>query len=210
MLKAILSIFVLSLAPTCAATIFTGSAAFNAAIAGFTQTTEDYSSGVVALQTISNGETINGVTYDFSLVAPATQGIVDNQFNSFTGLSLGVDRTAIDPFLTFFFGADGDTVTLTFAQPILAFGVFFNANPNTGLYGFTTGIDNAFSDSAAYDTNTFVFAGLLADAPFSSVTLSGASSFNVPAFIMANPVPEPTTFALIGAGVATLAFFRRR
>jgi hypothetical protein len=72
--------------------------------------------------------------------------------------------------------------------------------------------------SASYDTSTFVFDGLISSTAFSSITLTSTSaaagSFNVPEVLFgaapASTVPEPLTASILGAGLAGLAFLRRR
>ena len=114
-----------------------------------------------------------------------------------------------------------DILTFTFAAPTLAFAIDFNTFANTvGAYVATTNLGdvvgsvfNAFPGAA-----TGEFLGFRSDMAFSSVTLRGASA-NIAAYgldtlryarAVATPVPEPTTFALLGIGLAALGCFGRR
>jgi hypothetical protein len=196
-----------------AATItYTSSAAFNAAIAGH-QTVEDFSSGLAG-QTIANGGVFNGNTYT-TTGGPVLDGtIITNQFNSFSGLSLGGNQ--FNGAAQFFFS--GDSVTVTFAAPVYAAGVFFNVNANSGDFVLTAAGGTASTGGAVYDISTFVFAGLVSDTSFTSATFyssdggTSTASYNIPAIITATAaVPEPATWAMMLVGFGGLgATLRRR
>ena len=114
---------------------------------------EDYG-GLSAGTVIAPGSTLDGITYtSFNLGSSTTQaGIISNQFNSFTGVSLGADQ--FNDAAEFFLG--GNSFDISFA-PTYAIGVFFNVNANSGTFGILTPADNASTGSASYDTSTFVF-----------------------------------------------------
>jgi hypothetical protein len=128
-----------------------------------------------------------------------------NQFNSFSGNSL-VGNTPGDGF---FLGQD--SVTITFAAPVNAFGIFFNADANTGGYGFETSVGATSTGSTTFDSTGFVFAGLLStDTTFSSVTflsLGQEGSYAVPELIVATAasVPEPSSLILASLGLCCCA-----
>jgi hypothetical protein len=175
---------------------FTSSAAFNAAIAGYSTSVENYS-GFTAGTLINAGDTFDGLTYSAFTPGPSGTllgGIITNQFNNFSGLSLGGNQSTG---AQFFFG--GDSATVTFATPVNAFALFFNVNLNSGNYGFTTSVGSATTGSASYDTDTFVFAGLVSTTLFTSATFfstdDALGSYNIPEIITAT-VPEPSTLAL--------------
>ena len=207
--------FIFTAAPALAAVVtYTSSSAFNAAASGIPLTVENYSTGFDT-ELISNGGTFHGLTYSFTSgpSGTLTGGIITNEFNSFTGLSLGGHQSGG---AEFFFG--GDSVTIAFANPVNAVGAFFNVNANSGNYDLASAVGTAAVGSASYDTSSFVFDGLISTAAFSSVTLSSTSStlgsYNVPEVELgASPttrVPEPGTLALLGAGLAGAAAMRRR
>ena len=192
-------------------TVYNNSAAFNAAIAGH-QHVEDFSSGTAG-QTIANGGSFNGATYTATGGASLSGTIITNQFNSFSGLSLGGNNSPAQ----FFFG--GDSVTVTFAAPVYAVGVFFNVKMNSGNFVLTAAGGTASSDSSVYDTSTFVFDGLVSDTNFTSATFFSAdggadtASYNIPEIITAaaGVVPEPATWAMMLMGLGGLgAMLRRR
>jgi hypothetical protein len=82
--------------------------------------------------------------------------------------------------------------------------MFFNVLLNSGSYGFfTSSRDSAFTSSATYDSSTFVFAGLVSDAPFSSISFNSTGpngSFSVPEVVLVM-VPEPATLGLLAGGL---------
>ena len=185
-------------------TVYTSSADFLSAIGGLSATTEDYSSGFFDTEPIPNGFSAHGITYtNFNLTQGATQGIITSLYNSFSGLSLGADHTDLGPQYTYFLPTEG--ATISFAQPVTAFGMFFNVNLSTGQYGFNYAGGSAYTDSASYDQSTFVFVGVVADNPFSSITFNsldaGLGSYNVPEMIYATSVPEPSSIVLLGTSL---------
>jgi len=197
---------------------FTSSAAFTAAAAGIPLTVENYSTGVAG-ETIANGGTFDGLTYTFAAGPSGTLlgGIITNQFNSFSGLSLGGSQSGGQQF---FFG--GDSVTVTFPSPINAIGAFFNVNMNSGNYVLAISAGSVSTGSATYDTPlplTFVFDGLISTTPFTSATFSSTNtslgSFNIPEiqFGAAAPaVPEPSSLTLLCTALAagSAMWWRRR
>lgn len=190
-------------------TTFTSSAAFSAATAGDVLTVEQYASGTAG-QTIGNGGSFNGLTYNF-IAGPSgtlSGGIITDQFNSFSGLSLGGDQSGA---AQFFFG--GDSFTVTFPVPIKAVGIFFNVNANSGNFDVNTPVGNVSTGSAVYDTSTFVFAGLVSTDAFSTITVfsedAALGSYNIPEIEFA-PTPLPATLPLFATGLAGLGWLTRR
>jgi hypothetical protein len=186
-------------------TTYTNSTDFAAAILGDSTFVEDYGS-LSAGTTIGVGQTVDGITYTAFTPGPSGTlrgGIITDRYSGFTPVSLGGDQSTGDQFFK-----GGDSVTMTFASPVNAFGIFFNVNVNSGDYGFTTSVGTATTGSDSYDLGTFVFAGLVStDTPFSSVTFYSTEaifgSYNVPAIVTA-VVPEPSSLLL---GTVALAAF---
>ena len=184
---------------------YTSSSAFLAAASAPADDFRNFTNG----QNISSGETaLDGLTYSaFVLTLGATQLDITNLYNSFSGLSLGANHLTQGSNQTFFYGGEGATVS--FGIPITAFGIFFNVNPNSGTFGFSTSAGSASTGSASYDTSTFVFAGLTSTTPFSSITFSstgGSAVYNVPEYLIGyTSGPEPATFGITLAGALLLA-----
>jgi hypothetical protein len=194
---------------------YTSSTAFEAALAGAPTLVENYGT-FTAGTLIAPGSTFDGITYTiFNLGASTTQeGIISNQFNSFSGVSLGADQN--NGAAQFFF--DGNSFDINFASTF-AIGVFFNVNQNSGTFGIVSPVGNASTGSASYDTSTFVFAGLISTTPFTSAEIfsnsggAGTASYNIPEMILAPAsVPEPAaiTMTALGAGFLTALLLRQR
>lgn len=194
---------------------YTSSAAFEAALGSAPTLVENYNS-FIAGNLIAPGSTFDGITYTtFNLGASSTQqGIITNQFNSFSGLSLGANQN--NGAAQFFF--DGNSLDISFA-PTLAIGVFFNVNQNSGTFGIHSLVGDASTGSAAYDTSTFVFAGLISTTPFTSAEIfsnsggGGTASFNIPEIILAQtstPEAATSTMTALGAGFLMALLLRRR
>lgn len=174
---------------------------------------EDYASGVAG-ETIANGATFDGLTYSFTAgpVGTLQGGIITDQFNSLTGLSLGGNQSNG---AQFFFG--GDSVTISFPSPISAVGVFFNVNLNSGGYELDTPVGSVTTDSTVYDSNTFVFDGLISSTPFQTITFFSndtLGSYNIPDIVVGvavPPVPEPSSLAMLfGPVLAVFGIMQRR
>lgn len=209
-------LFLTSSAALASTVTYTSSTAFEAALTGAPTLVENYGT-FTADQLIAGGSTYDGITYtSFNLGSSTTQeGIISNQFNSFSGLSLGADQN--NGAAQFFF--DGNSFDISFASTY-AIGVFFNVNKNSGTFGVDTSVGDASTGSASYDTSTFVFAGLISTTPFTSAEIfstsggSGTASYNIPELILAQtstPEPAARTTTALGVGLlAALLFLRQR
>lgn len=189
---------------------YTSSADFLAALGSAPTLVENYAA-FTNKEDIAPGSTFDGITYTAFHLTAGTNGIISNQFNSFSGLSFGANQS--NDAAEFFF--DGDSFNISFA-PTNAIGLFFNVNLGSGTFGLTTPGGDASTGSGSYDTSTFVFAGLISTTPFTSATISsssggaGTASYSIPEIIL-NQVPEPSTTALLmGAGAIALGCRRRR
>jgi hypothetical protein len=186
---------------------FKSSAAFNAATAGETVFVENYAAGTAG-QIIANPGSFNGLSYSFT---GPIDGIITDQFDSFSGLSLGGNQSGG---AQFFFA--GDSVTVTFPKPVTAAAAFFNVNLNSGDFNLNTGVGDVSTDSTIYDTSTFVFDGITSTTPFSSITLISSNNFiasyNIPEieFVTATPVPVPAALPLFTSGLGALWFVAGR
>ena len=192
-----------------ASTTYTSSAAFNAATSGLS--VEDYGA-YAAGQLIANGGSLGALTYSFN-TASGLGGVVTNDYNSVTGLSLAAKQSS-GPLngLDFFYSNEGFTVTLPSA--VRAFGIFANVNLPTGLSLLTSGGDSAQTTVTAYDQSTFGFLGIVSSTPFNAVTFLTDNSANIPEieYGAAAGVPEPASWALMigGLGLTGVALRHRR
>jgi len=206
--------FLLTLAlDASAATItYTSSAAFFAALAGGTVTTETYE-GLPLNSIIPDGTTVDNITYN-SFPAGA-DGRVTNEFGAIGTQSLALIRPG-GP--NFFINNEGMTVTFPFA--VNSVGIFFNVGVSpVNTLQVLTAVGNA-GNGPVYDQATLYFVGLISDsATFNSATFQGVTGittgFNLDNLsygntVVAAAVPEPTALLLFGTGVLLLIRSRRR
>ena len=210
---------------------YSSSAAFEAAVQGNQQKVENYSTlplGTV----IDNGQTIDGITYSNFLfqaqqnvtVPPTTSGIIANGFDSSPLNSLAANHSYMGSQRFFL---SGDSLIVSFAQPIMGLGVFFNTQLNSGFLGFETNfsldssspgpISPVFTNSATYDQGTEVFAGFVSSQPFYTAYLLeiGDSAFanggyTIPEIVTLQEVsglgvPEPSTWLLFAVSLTLVA-----
>jgi PEP-CTERM motif len=187
------------------ATTFTSSLAFNSATTGLTvENYGAYSAGTA----VPSGSTLGALTYTFNTAA-GLGGLITNQFNSFTGESLGAAQSGGQQF---FFG--GDAFTVTFPTAVTAVGIFANVNLGTS-FSLATPTVSLSNTVNTYDTSTFGFFGITSSTPFTSATftsLDANSTFNIPEieFGSVAAVPEPSTWAMMILGFCGVGFLAYR
>jgi len=204
---AVVSLLIIPVA-TAAVTAFTSSGVYAASSSG--NIIEDFG-GLDLGTVIAEGDTVDQIVYTSFTAGSSGEllgGVIQDVFNSFSGLSLGGLQSDGSEF---FFGQDSFSVMLP--VPVTGFGAFFNVNLSSGSYLLNTPVGNVLTGSATYDSQTFVFAGLTSTVPFQRVTLSstdGIGSYNIAELEYAPAVatPEPGFFPLLAA-VAVLALISR-
>jgi hypothetical protein len=215
---------------------FTNFEAFRAAVGGGPLTIEGYE-GLAPNTLIPGGTVLNGVAYNFSpptLGGSQGQGRIDDQLVAF-GQSLAIFRTTTSPAFgqeppleSFFY--PGESVTVTFPNPVNAVGVFFNAEPSAtgpGEMFVSTALGTAFNggdNTAVFGspneiTPTLYFVGLISTTgTFTSATIGSIDTgvnggFNLDnlSFGVAQvaEIPEPATLAVF-AGLLTAGGLARR
>lgn len=198
-----------------AATVFTSSAAFHAALGAAPTTVEGFET-YPANSPIPGFSILNGISYD---AFPAgTIGRIDSFYNRFDNQSLALERDGVLGTVDFF--NPGDGLALSFTTPVYAFGLFFNvglpASPSPNFLTITTPAGLAASDGSGYDTSTFVFLGLVSNVPFSSAVIGSSialpTGFNLDNLTYTTtPIPEPAGAVAVGAlALAGVGFLRRR
>jgi hypothetical protein len=177
------------------ATVYTSSAAFQAATSALT--IEDYGS-YAAGTLVPDGSTLGALTYAFNTGA-GLGGVVTDLYSSFSGGSLAAKQLpgALSD-ADFFYRSEGFTVV--FPTAITALGIFSNDNNPVELT-LATASGHVTRSYTVYDTMTFDFIGVTSAAPFTTATFT-SSSFNIPEieYGVASAVPELATWAMMILG----------
>jgi len=203
---------------------FTSSTAFSAAIAGMSGvTTANFDADAVG--NIAQGATVDGITFTSTINGGAGSLAIANLFNTTSGTNyLGSD----DPTTAALFG--GDSITMTFASPVNALGLFIIGGPYTdGDFTLASIAATALSSSTLEQTlpdgGEVIFLGITSATGFSSATLSlsltAGELWNVDDITTAGgtsntgggggtPVPEPGTLAMLLAGLCACTYFSCR
>jgi len=178
---------------------YTDSNAFFAAVAGLGANLENWSElpdGTILT-------TYKGVTY--------TPGAGGDQAITVNSLSyICNDCTEGLGGTTFGYFAPSETMTFTFAGSTRAFGIDINTFATGADYTLSTNTGSTaasgYDPFPGYSTGEFV--GLVASAPFRTVTITPSGSFS---YTLDNLVstPEPSYFLLIGAVLPILALVRK-
>lgn len=129
-------------------------------------TTESFSSFP---KFVESRESVNGVRIETSGGAYPEGVSVVEKYNSFTSYSLARAERGFN---------EGDTLRLTFSEPIHAFGVYINTvlEKRYVLTGVGTEIYRAeTSFDTPYDTKTFQFLGIVSDTPLNTIVLTGGA-----------------------------------
>ncbi|HJV63002.1 MAG TPA: PEP-CTERM sorting domain-containing protein [Albitalea sp.] len=201
-----------------ALTAFTSRSAFDAAISGLAAVqTEDFE-GLSAGTTFASGAGANGLTYSYAIPGYSLQ--VSDTFGTTSGVNyLGLDN----PDTAFYLG---DSFTIGFGRTVQAVGLYLitGSDAQAGDLQLSVASGSVFNsatpDTLVSDGQAF-FLGLVESDPgqgFTTATVSGIPSgdaflaFSADDITSAtvSAVPEPSSWALMGAGLGLLAWCRRR
>ena len=196
-------------------TSYTTESSFLAALPGPASTLdfEGTASGTI----INSGDTLNGISFTYSIGPPPVDMAVVSDFETTSGTNyLGLD----DPGNFNLFIA-GDTFSLTFDNPVNAVGMYVVGGEPlfTNDIELVTGAGSAFNsdvvDVAFGDGGLAYYIGLVSDQSFTTASIQfdplaeGASLYSVDDITTA-VVPLPGALWLFGSGLAGLLISRRK
>jgi len=198
---------------------YTSSAAFNAAISGMSDiTTANFDSDPT--EYIAEGATADGITFNYNINGGADSLAIVSTAEFFDTTSEPNYLGSNDPTTGAFF--PGDSITMSFSSPVNALGMFIIGGPyNDGDFTLASSTASALSSSVLEETlgdgGQVIFLGISSATSFSSATISLNASagelWNLDDITSAvgstrtppPPAPEPSSFALLVAGLALCA-----
>jgi uncharacterized repeat protein (TIGR01451 family) len=169
---------------------YTEPGAFKDAIQGLVPTTVTFDN-LGLNQTLANGTTLSGATFNFT--AAGFPGVATNAFLATSppqtlGVNRGVCTTPYSGLNCWFFFT-GESVTVTFSQPVKAIGAFFSVNAGAAtlqeFITISTPVGTAKSHNAlpagsyGFPAYTLRYVGLVSEVPFSTATFSVTGSFGM-------------------------------
>jgi hypothetical protein len=190
---------------------FTNSAAFHAAAASFGPTVTANFDDLVSGTIIPQGGTADGITFHYNIFNGAQLLEISNVFDTTSPPNyLGSNDPGTFAFLP------GDSITMSFASPTNALGMFIILNGTPMADDFTLNIGSAQASSST-DLQSFpalnglvLFLGITSATDFSSATISmsnNAANYNWNLDDVSRTTPEPGSLLLLATGLA--AFVRR-
>ena len=196
---------------------YTTSASFNAAISGMSNvTTANFDSDTVG--NIAQGQIVDGITFNYNIDGGTGSLAIVSSLDYFDTTSPPNYLGSNDPTTAALF--PGDSITMSFASPINALGLYIIGGPySPGDFTLTSSTATALSSNVLEETlgdgGQVIFLGITSSSSFSSATLSLNSSagelWNVDDITTAQgspstqPVPEPGTLGLLLSGLAAAA-----
>jgi len=195
---------------------FTSSASFSTAIAGMSGiTTANFDSDPTG--NIAQGATVDGIIFNYNINGGAGSLAIANAFDTTSPKNYLGSNDATTGAL---FG--GDSITMGFASPVNALGLFIIGGPYTAgdftlAGGAATAVSTTVLESTLGDGGQVIFLGITSTTSFSSAMLSldksAGETWTVDDITTAvgtpgggtPTVPEPSTLALMAVGLAVCA-----
>lgn len=215
------ALVILFAAPTFADS-YTTSASFGTAISGMTATTANFDSDTPG--NIAEGQTVDGIQFNYSIAGGTDSLAIVSSLDYFQTTSDPNYLGSNDLTTAALFG--GDSITMTFASPVNAVGLFiisggpYDPNVFTLASSTASATNSTTLEETLSDGGEVIFLGISSTSTFSSAELSLAASegqftWNVDDITTAAgtgstppppPMPEPGSFALLGIGVALCGY----
>ncbi|MBI2825892.1 MAG: PEP-CTERM sorting domain-containing protein [Planctomycetia bacterium] len=155
----------------------------------------------------------DGLYHGLTYVFPAeVLGRIDDNFNRIDFQSLAAERGGGPSNPGFFFAEE--SIFVTFPEPVLAAGVFINADEGSDEYFLgVASLSAAVATSGTFDPDFgLYFVGLISDTPFTTIEIGAGvdapSGWNIDNLTYQG-VPEPATCGLLVLGALCLAAGRR-
>ncbi len=153
---------------------YSSSSAFLAALGG-PPTVEGFESRALGAA-VPNGTVINALTFS-GMSGPG--GVTSNIYAYFGTQALCGEKDNLPGNSASDFFYPGEAVVVTFSQPVMAAGAFFNivADPVlTNYCSLQAGGTTAFTGGAVPDIGSFFFAGVISATPFTQITIAVGSN----------------------------------
>jgi hypothetical protein len=185
---------------------FTSSSSFSTSIAGMSQTTANFDSDSTG--NIAQGAIVDGIKFNYNIDGGLESLAIVSLFDTTSPLNyLGSNDLGTGALFP------GDSITMSFASPVNALGLFIILAPgpfSSGDFTLGSATNSSVLETTLGDGGQVLFLGIVSPTAFSSETLSLNASageiWNVDDITTATPTPPPTpepgTFALFASGLA--------
>lgn len=196
---------------------YTTSASFATTISGMTPTTANFDTDTPG--NIAEGQTVDGIQFNYSIAGGTDSLAIVSSLDYFQTTSDPNYLGSNDPGTAALFG--GDSITMTFASPVNAVGLFiisggpYDADEFTLASSTASAMNSTTLEETLSDGGEVIFLGISSTSTFNSAELSLAASagqltWNVDDVTTAAgsgttpppPMPEPGSLVLLGIGAA--------